>query len=52
MAYKEIALGAFLDIEKAFVKTSFAVSEAAIQHRVGFTIVNWINTEVTEVRYL
>jgi hypothetical protein len=45
MAHKEIALGAFLDIEEAFYRTSFAVTtEAAEWHGVGSAIIGWINT--------
>jgi hypothetical protein len=40
VAYKEIALEAFLDIEGAFDRTSFAViTEAAEQHGVESTII-------------
>jgi hypothetical protein len=50
MTYKEIALGAFLDKEGAFDRTSFAViTEAAERHGVNSIIVRWINT-VLETR--
>jgi hypothetical protein len=48
--FKEIAPGAFLDIEAAFDRTSFAaITESAERHGVGSAIVRWINT-IFEIR--
>jgi hypothetical protein len=45
MAHKEIALGAILDIEVAFDRTSYAIIiPAAARHGVGSTIVSCTNT--------
>jgi hypothetical protein len=44
LSNKQIALGAFLDIEEAFDRTSFeAIAKAANWHGVKPTICTWIN---------